>query len=82
MIINQINIQGLTALKPKNYPPITRNGYGVKTGPIAFKLMELQGGKVHIFHGEGRGQQGQDVSQPFDQGLFHTLGAVFIIEGG
>ena len=42
--------------------------------------MKLQAGKIHILDGQGRGEQGEDLSQPFNVGRVNTPGPVFILE--
>jgi hypothetical protein len=82
MVINQINVCGLAVLKAENHPPVAGNGDGVKSGHVAFKLVKLQAGNVHVLNREGRFKQSENIPQPLYKGLLHPLWLVMIIEGG
>jgi hypothetical protein len=46
MIINQLNIKGVTILEPENDPPVCTNGDCPESFAVAFELMQAIAGKV------------------------------------
>ncbi len=82
MVVNQVNMGGITVSEAKNHPPVSRSGYRIIVCHIPCKAVKSQAWEVHILGNGGSVEQSKNLSQPFDEGLLHPLGLIFVEEYG
>jgi hypothetical protein len=73
VVIDQIDVESVAALKAKNYTPIGPDRHAPKTFQITLEGMEPETRKIHVLRNAGSVQDSQNVLQLFDVIRTNTL---------
>lgn len=66
MVVNKIDIMGVTLLHHKNDAPVSTYGYGPISLEVTFQRMEVKAGKVHMFRCSDAIQSNKDMFKLLD----------------
>jgi hypothetical protein len=67
MVINQLNVIDLSAIKAEDNSPVRSNCYGPKAFPVALQRVEVKTGQPHVVNGVGFVELEEDRSNLGDQ---------------
>jgi hypothetical protein len=66
MVVDQINVAGVTLLEPEDHPPVRAESHAPEAFQAASERVEPETGKIHVFGLSGSVENGEDILRLLD----------------
>lgn len=80
MVVDQVDIHGISALETEDDPQVPRDPHRPKAVEIAAQPMQPQPGAIHVFGTFGGVQLVEDPPDPSDMGLRQAAAVILLLE--
>lgn len=80
MVVDQVDIHGISALETEDDPQIPRDSHGPKAVEIAAQPMQPQPGSIHVFGTFGVVQLVENPPDPSNMGLWQPAAVILLLE--